>query len=220
MTLRSSFRDVCLTNSTIQVECDSRYRTPHEVDIRTTLHEHDIAETTTAAKVVQEEQACRQLFTIPASTSDHHFPRTANFCRRCQSWKPPRSHHCSMLGTCVLKMDHFCLWVVNSVGLLNYKFFLLFLVYTTLACMETLIVLLPVVVRGIAKRGDASSRCDSRALVYLHTERPHSSNKVHSRLSAVLLLCPGRSHKLSLPSPFHAALLSRFLHFWACTGTW
>lgn len=65
-----------------------------------------------------------------------------------------------MLGTCVLKMDHFCLWVVNTVGLLNYKFFLLFLIYTTLACIETLAVLLPVAIRGIASRGvDTSSRC-------------------------------------------------------------
>lgn len=66
-----------------------------------------------------------------------------------------------MLGTCVLKMDHYCLWVVNTVGLLNYKFFILFLVYTTLACIETLVVLLPVVVKAFSKRDDATSRCDS-----------------------------------------------------------
>lgn len=50
-----------------------------------------------------------------------------------QAWKPPRTHHDSMSGTCVLKMDHYCIWVLNCVGLLNYKAFLLFLVYTFLA---------------------------------------------------------------------------------------
>ncbi|EIE22918.1 zf-DHHC-domain-containing protein [Coccomyxa subellipsoidea C-169] len=57
------------------------------------------------------------------------------YCRKCQAWKPERAHHDSMLGRCVLRMDHYCVWVANSVGLLNYKAFLLFLFYTFLACL-------------------------------------------------------------------------------------
>lgn len=33
----------------------------------------------------------------------------------------------------MLRMDHYCLWVVNTVGLLNYKAFLLFIFWTMLA---------------------------------------------------------------------------------------
>ncbi|XP_071724374.1 probable protein S-acyltransferase 14 [Rutidosis leptorrhynchoides] len=54
------------------------------------------------------------------------------YCRKCNQLKPPRCHHCSVCGRCVLKMDHHCVWVVNCVGALNYKQFLLFLFYTFL----------------------------------------------------------------------------------------
>lgn len=71
--------------------------------------------------------------------SDYYFdrrdPRRPRFCKRCQSWKPERAHHCSVMGRCVLKMDHHCIWLVNCVGLLNYKFFLLFLLYSFVACL-------------------------------------------------------------------------------------
>uniref|UniRef100_A0A674K6Z9 Palmitoyltransferase n=1 Tax=Terrapene triunguis TaxID=2587831 RepID=A0A674K6Z9_9SAUR len=53
----------------------------------------------------------------------------------CQLIKPDRCHHCSVCAMCVLKMDHHCPWVNNCVGFSNYKFFLLFLMYSLLYCM-------------------------------------------------------------------------------------
>lgn len=78
--------------------------------------------------------------------SDPGDPRI-RFCRKCNQFKPPRSHHCSVCGRCILKMDHHCVWVVNCVGALNYKFFLLFLLYTFL---ETTLVTLSLLPRFIA----------------------------------------------------------------------
>ena len=57
------------------------------------------------------------------------------YCSKCLVYKPDRAHHCSTLGRCVLKMDHFCPWVNNTVGFYNHKFFFQFLVYALLTAL-------------------------------------------------------------------------------------
>ncbi|KAK8209804.1 DHHC palmitoyltransferase-domain-containing protein [Phyllosticta capitalensis] len=56
------------------------------------------------------------------------------YCKKCQTKKPDRAHHCSTCKRCVLKMDHHCPWLAACVGMRNYKPFLLFLVYLSLFC--------------------------------------------------------------------------------------
>ncbi|XP_056313624.1 palmitoyltransferase ZDHHC15A [Danio aesculapii] len=69
------------------------------------------------------------------------------FCHRCQLIKPDRCHHCSVCQTCVLKMDHHCLWLNNCMGFSNYKFFMLFLLYSLLYCLLIVSTVTPTVIQ-------------------------------------------------------------------------
>ncbi|CAF1702896.1 probable protein S-acyltransferase 12 [Brassica napus] len=81
---------------------------------------------------------------LEAGTStDQRAFGSLGYCPKCRNVKPPRCHHCSVCQRCVLKMDHHCVWIVNCVGARNYKFFLLFLLYTFLETMLDVVVLLP-----------------------------------------------------------------------------
>ncbi|CAE7561264.1 PAT23 [Symbiodinium sp. CCMP2456] len=49
-------------------------------------------------------------------------------CVFCGIVRSMRSHHCKEQGRCVERMDHYCPWINNSVGLRNQRSFFLFIV--------------------------------------------------------------------------------------------
>jgi len=77
----------------------------------------------------------RALLSNPGKTPRLTAPQVTDsmrFCRECNQWKPPRSHHCKTCNICVHRMDHHCFWINNCVGAANQKYFILFLVYVML----------------------------------------------------------------------------------------
>lgn len=63
------------------------------------------------------------------------------YCRACKAYKPPRTEHCSDCNKCTVGHDHHCPWVANCVAHRNHKSFFLFLVYTEVACIYAIILL-------------------------------------------------------------------------------
>ncbi|KAL0480653.1 PAT17 [Acrasis kona] len=55
-------------------------------------------------------------------------------CPTCGIIKPPRSKHSVVTDKCISKFDHFCGWLNNDVGELNYKWFQLFLITNWISC--------------------------------------------------------------------------------------
>ncbi|XP_038682923.1 probable protein S-acyltransferase 12 isoform X2 [Tripterygium wilfordii] len=89
------------------------------------------------------------------------------YCIRCQNGKPPRCHHCSVCQRCVLKMDHHCVWIVNCVGACNYKFFLLFLLYSFLGTTLDTLALLPKFIKFFDDAKNHSSSPGNLAILFL-----------------------------------------------------
>jgi hypothetical protein len=86
--------------------------------------------------------------TVPQAWSDRiaSDPQQAaryRYCHKSGLYRPPRSHYCSVTQRVVLNMDHFCPWVVNTVGYYNRKYFVLFLLYTLATCSWVLATFVP-----------------------------------------------------------------------------
>ena len=67
--------------------------------------------------------------------------KTPRKCQRSGIYKPPRAHFDSGVQRNVIKMDHHCPWVNNTVGLGNHKFFMLFCLYVSLASWYAIVLM-------------------------------------------------------------------------------
>jgi ribosomal protein L40E len=59
-------------------------------------------------------------------------------CMKCETYRPPRAHHCRICRRCIRRMDHHCPWINNCVGEINQKFFIQFLFYVGIASLYSI----------------------------------------------------------------------------------
>jgi hypothetical protein len=75
-------------------------------------------------------------------------------CHKSSMLKPPLAHYCRVRGMLVLNYDHYCPWVGNTVGLGNYRHFLLTVFHFTLGCLYCVLEVAPVVYAGFHDHQD------------------------------------------------------------------
>ena len=82
----------------------------------------------------------------------HLFPadgilRKEQLCETCMLMRPSQAKHHH--GQCIAYFDHYCVWMRNSIGLFNMRYFLLFLIVTACACAHGALVGARLVYRDI-----------------------------------------------------------------------
>ncbi|EDV95691.1 palmitoyltransferase ZDHHC6 [Drosophila grimshawi] len=72
---------------------------------------------------------------------DYRETKLMQYCKKCEGYKAPRSHHCRRCDRCVLKMDHHCPWINCCVGWANQAYFVYFLFFYMLSNLHAAVVL-------------------------------------------------------------------------------
>ncbi|RNA42259.1 palmitoyltransferase ZDHHC6 isoform X1 [Brachionus plicatilis] len=101
------------------------------------------------------------------------------FCKICNSFKAPRSHHCKKCQRCVFKMDHHCPWINTCCGHFNHASFVYFLLSAPLGCSHALIVLAPSLYRALYR---------NYYIFYRHTQVPLVNLSVYQMIACLFAI--------------------------------
>ncbi|KXN88865.1 Palmitoyltransferase PFA4 [Leucoagaricus sp. SymC.cos] len=117
------------------------------------------------------------------------------YCRMCQKYKPPRSHHCRQCNRCVLRMvqnsindeDHHCPWINNCVGHFNHGHFIRFLFFVDISCSYHVAMITRRVMDAMNNPYWVSSAASSLAgmLIYLLKDGPSTTEFIFIILNFV-----------------------------------
>ena len=74
--------------------------------------------------------------------------KIVKICKFCYVARVPFSGHCSSCKSCIINYDHHCPWVSNCIGIFNHKYFLLFLGYSMIFNLTSLILIIKSVIEN------------------------------------------------------------------------
>ena len=122
------------------------------------------------------------------------------YCNKCRAIKPPRTHHDSISGKCILVMDHYCPWMGSAVGYGNYRYFVLFLFYMFVGALYVIfitvreLILIPQLVaaeeqrrQGLGAPGAGGSGAEESSVAPLHRRLKPGSNEEQMVLFVFIL---------------------------------
>ncbi|KAI4293034.1 palmitoyltransferase ZDHHC2/15/20 [Pancytospora philotis] len=93
---------------------------------------------------IDESNDARPLDNINPFVAEQLMNKTSAFthlCKHCKTYKPPRTHHCSVLNRCYLKYDHYNYIFDSAIGFHNYKTYYQLLVVSMVASLFFIIVI-------------------------------------------------------------------------------
>ncbi|KAI8333115.1 DHHC palmitoyltransferase-domain-containing protein [Chlamydoabsidia padenii] len=149
---------------------------PFNICVLLVFYNYFLAVTTDPGRVPPDWEAPSSL-----KITTHSSP--PRYCKSCQHYKPPRTHHCRYCRRCVLKMDHHCPWINNCVGIANYPHFLRFAALVNISCTYVLALLV------------WRTRCIMHAIRYRFDGEPNTTEVIfivlNFALATIVLFCVG-----------------------------
>ena len=117
----------------------------NRISISDNTNEYDLTKSPSSSASTASSLSNDEYYIINERNKDGEI----RFCETCNKFKPDRAHHCKFCNRCYLKMDHHCFWMNNCITISNYKFFICFVFYTWVLCIQFFIIFTPSLIKLI-----------------------------------------------------------------------
>ena len=131
------------------------------------------------------------------------------WCQKSNQPKPPRSHFDHVTKNLVLNMDHYCPWMFNTIGYLNYRYFCNFLFYVWVSMLYgTILTAVPFRnMNGVRVRDQVKMSKEAGFKTAQHMLRMVPIPEDRTPLTFAFMLCLSIGIAISVLGGFHLYLM-------------